>query len=458
MRHSQHDSAPPTPPAEAGARDHEPGSMLTRWWRSVAGHEWDVGAAAVHTGGGKDNDISVYFTAPLAMEKFMWTAGLFCFDSFVECITYLPIRVLLAVLAGCRALLPWRLGHGLSARHIFHLLIGVVVCCCFWSLSLLDESKTYHLIRAQSSIKLWLLLGAVELADTMLCAIGRDVIDSLCTLLAAAAAAGEADGALLSRIALSFVCVTGYACLHATTMFVQVMTLTVAFNAIASTLVMVIFNSQLHDLRKTVFKRYDFDSLSLLAHADAVRRTHLLLMLAVLTLQNAPQHADLASLATDLLLPIVLYVGVEVLIDCVKYAFIVRLSTRLASSGQYHELSALLCDKEAQHQAARTPLARNASHELGFVPLPLAVLLVRASLSRLAAAGDLARMTVRGALWFGGAMLVKLLLQRAIAVQMARHPLTQRALRASGQTGRRGARDGLDASAASPVALARMES
>ena len=97
-----------------------------------------------------------------------------CLDSFLFIYTFLPLRVVSAlllllfrspfILVG---LVHTRHNRHLSPAQIIDLLKGFILASCCYAMSYVDTSILYHIIKSQSVIKLYLFYNMIEVADRL---------------------------------------------------------------------------------------------------------------------------------------------------------------------------------------------------------------------------------------------------------------------------------------------------
>lgn len=172
----------------------------------------------------------------------------------------------------------------LSSFHKADLLQGGVLLFSCLALMRLDASRMYHVIRAQSAIKLYVIYNALEVGDRLLSALGQDVIECLlCSETLSRNASGRSKVLLpLGMFALALV----YNIAHSVALFYQVITLNVAVNSYSNALLTLLMSNQFVEIKSTVFKRFEKENLFQLTCADIVERFQLCLMVFIIAMRN----------------------------------------------------------------------------------------------------------------------------------------------------------------------------
>lgn len=243
----------------------------------------------------------------------------------------------------------------LSSFHKADLLQGAVIICSSLVLMKLDASRMYHLIRAQSAIKLYVVYNILEVGDKLLSALGQDILECL---FSSETLSRNASGRSKILLPLGmFVLALIYCVLHSVALYYQVITLNVAVNSYSNALLTLLLSNQFVEIKSTVFKRFEKDSLFQLTCADIVERFHLWVMLLIIGMRNIVEVGGLsvpgASMSDDaptkaaplhsasilphsftvlpswvmsgeVLSPFLIVVGSEMLVDTIKHAYVTK--------------------------------------------------------------------------------------------------------------------------------------
>ncbi len=328
-----------------------------------------------------------FMKIPRELEKFMSYGFFHCLDSFLFAFTFSPIRFGLALLALVfRAPLyllglvrPYQ-GQGgrlLLPAEIIDLLKGLIIGVCVYVMSFIDTSMIYHLIKSQSVIKLYLFYNMLEVGDRLFSAFGQDTIDALFWT------ATEPRGRkreLHMGVIPHFVLTTAYVILHTLLVLLQATTLNVAINASNASnkaLLTIMMSNNFVEIKGSVFKKFDKNNLFQVSCSDVRERFHLFSLLFIVVVQTMKEYGwreeSFWNLAPDCLLVL----GAEFLVDWIKHAFITRFNE--VSAEVYKEYTTFLAYDLAQtkQKHAFSDHSDIVSRRMGFIPLPLAVVMVR---------------------------------------------------------------------------------
>ena len=148
-----------------------------------------------------------------------------------------------------------------------------------------------------------------------------------------------------------FVLALIYNVIHAAGLFYHVITLNVAVNSYSNALLTLLLSTQFVEIKSTVFKKFEKDNIFQLTCADVVERFQLWLMLTIIALRNIVEVGGLSILSSDsgssefeapirsnsilpnsftilpswageVLSPFLLVIGIEMLVDWIKHAYI----------------------------------------------------------------------------------------------------------------------------------------
>ena len=161
------------------------------YWRSPGPKRWAIG----HAFGLDENvtsEIDNFLLVPARFERFLWFGLLACLDTFLYAMTFLPIRAFVALyslLALALRIRPKNRDPGKPARNLrppafsrsASLRPGAMCrrsgrCRC--AQTRVPLSRAYHWIRGQNTIKLYVIIGIMEVFDRLLCAFAQDALDS----------------------------------------------------------------------------------------------------------------------------------------------------------------------------------------------------------------------------------------------------------------------------------------
>ncbi|GAB1315351.1 Eukaryotic membrane protein family-domain-containing protein [Madurella fahalii] len=291
----------------------------------------------------------------------------------------------------------------LTSFHKADLLQGAIIICSSIALMNLDASRMYHLIRAQSAIKLYAIYNLLEVGDRLLSALGQDVFECL---FSAETLSRNSSGR--SRVMLPlgmFVLALVYNILHSVVLFYQVIALNVAVNSYSNALLTLLLSNQFVEIKSAVFKRFEKENTFQLTCADIVERFQLWIMLIIIGMRNivevgrlsvpgagsedggpssVPLHTPSILPASftilpswlwsgEVLSPFIVVIGSEMIVDWIKHAYINKFNNIKPTF--YSRILDILC-KDYYTNAFVTP---SLTRRLGLPLLPLSCLFIRAS-------------------------------------------------------------------------------
>ncbi|KAF2091427.1 DUF747-domain-containing protein [Saccharata proteae CBS 121410] len=293
--------------------------------------------------------------------------------------------------------------------HKADILKGLLVLATCILLMRFDSSKTYHNIRGQSAIKLYVIYNVLEVCDRLFSALGQDILECL---LSRETLERNPDGrSKVIRPFWMFLLALVYNAIHATALFYQVITLNVAVNSYSNALLTLLMSNQFVEIKGTVFKKFEKENLFQLTCADMVERFQLWLMLMIIALRNIVEVGglsiklgDVGSAAANglggnntnapfrstsiipksftifpkwtgqVLGPFLLVLGSEMLVDWLKHAYITKFNnTKPTLYGRF-------LDVLAKDYYSHAFADQNLTKRLGLPVIPLACLFIRASI------------------------------------------------------------------------------
>jgi len=212
----------------------------------------------------KREKMYTFMRIPRELEKFMSYGFFHCLDSFLFVYTFLPLRVLLAVLSILvRSPLAFlgiaRPAHDrlIHPAEIIDLLKSIIIASCCYAMSYVDTSMLYHMIKSQSVIKLYLMYNMIEVADRLFSAFGQDTIDALFWTATEPRGKKREHIGILPHVLLTI----GYVFLHSMLVLLQATTLNVAINSSNKALLTIMMSNNFVELKGSVFKKFDKNNL-----------------------------------------------------------------------------------------------------------------------------------------------------------------------------------------------------
>ncbi|KAF1923143.1 DUF747-domain-containing protein [Didymella exigua CBS 183.55] len=298
----------------------------------------------------------------------------------------------------------------LLPNHKADILKGLLVVASCFVLMRFDASRMYHGIRGQSAIKLYVIYNLLEVCDRLLSALGQDILECL---FSRETLDRSPDGrSKVIRPFWMFLLALVYTVVHATALFYQVITLNVAVNSYSNALLTLLMSNQFVEIKGTVFKKFEKESLFQITCADVVERFQLWLMLLIIAMRNMVEVGGLsiqnsatswtamftggatntttASFAASSIIPMsftifpkyiaqvlnpfLLVLGSEMAVDWLKHAYITKFNqTKPQVYGKFFDVLA----KDYYSNAFQDP---NLTRRLGLPVIPLSCLFIRAAI------------------------------------------------------------------------------
>ncbi|KAL0973676.1 hypothetical protein UPYG_G00209340 [Umbra pygmaea] len=323
---------------------------------------------------------------PRELEKLMIFGFFLCLDAFLYVFTLLPLRVLLALLRlitlPCCGLSGARL---LQPAQVCDMLKGLILVLCYSMMHYVDYSMMYHLIRGQSVIKLYIIYNMLEVADRLFSSFGQDILDALYWT------ATEPKERKRDSIGVipHFIMAVLYVFLHAILIMVQASTLNVAFNSHNKSLLTIMMSNNFVEIKGSVFKKFEKNNLFQMSNSDIKERFTNYVLLLIVGLRNMEQFSWNPDHLLVLLPDISMVVISEIAVDVIKHAFITKFNE--ISADVYSEYRASLAFDlvSSRQKNACTDYSDSVARRMGFIPLPLAVLLIRVVMSSVKVEGAL---------------------------------------------------------------------
>ncbi|XP_074529385.1 transmembrane anterior posterior transformation protein 1 homolog isoform X2 [Halichoeres trimaculatus] len=323
---------------------------------------------------------------PKELEKLM-TFGLFlCVDAFLYVFTLLPLRVLLAMLrlltlpccgfSGSRLLQP---------AQVCDVLKGLILVLCFSMMHYVDYSMMYHLIRGQSVIKLYIIYNMLEVADRLFSSFGQDILDALYwTATEPRERKRDSIGVIPHFLMAVF-----YVFLHSILIMVQASTLNVAFNSHNKSLLTIMMSNNFVEIKGSVFKKFGKNNLFQMSNSDIKERFTSYVLLLIVCLRNMEQFAWNPDHLWVMFPDVFMVVSSEIVVDIIKHAFITKFNDITAEVYSEYRASLAFDLVSSRQKNACTDYSDSVARRMGFIPLPLAALLIRVVMSSVKVHGAL---------------------------------------------------------------------
>ncbi|KAF6372598.1 transmembrane anterior posterior transformation 1 [Rhinolophus ferrumequinum] len=341
---------------------------------------------------------------PRELEKLMVFGIFLCLDAFLYVFTLLPLRVFLALFRlftlPCYGLRDRRL---LQPAQVCDILKGVLLVICYFMMHYVDYSMMYHLIRGQSVIKLYIIYNMLEVADRLFSSFGQDILDALYWT---ATEPKERKRAHIGVIPHFFMAVL-YVFLHAILIMVQATTLNVAFNSHNKSLLTIMMSNNFVEIKGSVFKKFEKNNLFQMSNSDIKERFTNYVLLLIVCLRNMEQFSWNPDHLWVLFPDVCMVIASEIAVDIVKHAFITKFNDITADVYSEYRASLAFDLVSSRQKNAYTDYSDSVARRMGFIPLPLAVLLIRVVTSSIKVQGILSYACV--ILFYFGLITLKVL-------------------------------------------------
>ncbi|NWU95373.1 TAPT1 protein, partial [Upupa epops] len=341
---------------------------------------------------------------PKELEKLMFFGIFLCLDAFLYVFTLLPLRVFLAmfrfITLPCYGLRDRRL---LQPAQVCDILKGVILVICYFMMHYVDYSMMYHLIRGQSVIKLYIIYNMLEVADRLFSSFGQDILDALYWTATEPKERKRAHIGVIPHFLMAVL----YVFLHAILIMVQATTLNVAFNSHNKSLLTIMMSNNFVEIKGSVFKKFEKNNLFQMSNSDIKERFTNYVLLLIVCLRNMEQFSWNPDHLWVLFPDVCMVVASEIAVDIVKHAFITKFNDITADVYSEYRASLAFDLVSSRQKNAYTDYSDSVSRRMGFIPLPLAVLLMRVVTSSIKVQGVLAYVCV--VLFYCGLISLKVL-------------------------------------------------
>ena len=187
----------------------------------------------------------------------------------------------------------------------------------------------------------------------------------------------------------------GYVFLHSMLFLLQATTLNVAINASNKALLTIMMSNNFVELKGSVFKKFDKNNLFQVRReltdiypltnsdtlevscSDVRERFHLFALLFVVVVQTMKEYGWREESFWDLAPDCLLVLGAEIMVDWVKHAFITRFNDLPADVYNYYTISLAYDLAQTKQKYAFSDHSDIVSRRMGFIPLPLGVVMLR---------------------------------------------------------------------------------
>lgn len=336
-----------------------------------------------------------FLKVPVEFEKFMFQAFFHVVDAFLFVFTLLPIRFLLScwflITRSLSLLLSKFFLHQrrprfsndhqypssvLQPAEICDLLRGLILVSATILISYVDTSILYHNIKSQSVLKLYIIFNLLEVFDKLMSTYGCDVLDTLFWTATEPVTHYDRNKrrfGVLSHLFCAIIYVLG----HSLLVLTQATTLNVALNSKNKALLTIMMSNNFVELKGMVFKKFEKNNLFHMSCSDVRERHHFLVLIIIVMMQTLKEYNWDEEQFYVLLPDCMLILISEVVVDWTKHAFVTRFNEIMSEVYREYTITLaydLMSSKLKRAYADHSDLM---SRRMGFIPLPLAVVVIR---------------------------------------------------------------------------------
>ncbi|XP_010521013.1 PREDICTED: protein POLLEN DEFECTIVE IN GUIDANCE 1-like [Tarenaya hassleriana] len=293
------------------------------------------------------------------------TIGFFvCFNSFLSLLTVMPIRVLMMV---------WRLSKNRqfkrpSSSELSDFGCFVVLASGVTLLARIDISLIYHMIRGQSTFKLYVVYNVLEIFDKLCQSLCGDVLQALFSSAEGLASSSPEKLRFWTwRFISDQALTTAASILHSFILLAQAITLSTCIVAHNNALLALLVSNNFAEIKSNVFKRFSRDNIHCLVYADSIERFHISAFLVSVLAQNILEAEG--PWFGSFLYNVSLVFLCEMLIDIIKHSFLAKFNDIKPIA--YSEFLEALCQQTLNIQS------RDRKTVLTFVPFAPACVVIR---------------------------------------------------------------------------------
>lgn len=334
-----------------------------------------------------------FLKVPIEFEKFMFQAYIQIVDAFLFVFTLLPIRFILScwfmITRSLSRLLNKIFLHQrqpsistdshygiLQPAEICDILRGLILISATFLIGYVDTSILYHNIKTQSVMKLYIFFNMLEVFDKLMSTFGCDILDALFWTATEPVDYRDKNKqrfGVLSHLLAAIL----YVLLHSLLVLLQATTLNVALNSKNKALLTIMMSNNFVELKGMVFKKFEKNNLFHMSCSDARERHHFLVLLIIVMMQTLNAYNWNEEQFYILLPDCMLILISEIVVDWFKHAFVTRFNE--ISSDVYQEYTVMLAYDLMSSKLKRAYADHSdlISRRMGFIPLPLAVLVIR---------------------------------------------------------------------------------
>jgi len=330
---------------------------------------------------GRKKVYNLLFKVPWQLERVMLFGALVSLDTFLTIFAMVPFRACRALVTVTTALARCRRKEGLSGEALRT--AGVTqedVCDVAWVTMIAagvavllsqNVSITYHTIRGQEFVKLYVLFNLLEVFEKLCCSFGADALDAISHSAGQLLTASSSFG-WHRRLGVDVLIGVMVVTVHSLIILMQAITFNVAVNSRSNQLLALLISNNFIEMKSAVFKKWDTKKHFQLVMQDVYERCHLTVCFTFVALEMFSKggQANWVGAFGSQIVPLALF---ELFVDHMKHGFVCKYNDIPPSV--FRDYLAELCRRTTHFSAFK--MHRLLEHE----PLALTCVLVRALLT-----------------------------------------------------------------------------
>ncbi|KHN82377.1 Protein TAPT1 -like protein [Toxocara canis] len=247
---------------------------------------------------------------------------------------------------------------------------AAIVVFASFLMQIVDTSVMYHQVRGQGVIKLYIFYNMLEVADKLFSSFGQDTLDALFWT-----ATERASNPF--RTLTHFLAAVVYALLHTLLVLLQATTLNVAFNSHNQALLAIMMSNNFVELKGSVFKKFGKPNLFQMSCSDVRERFHIMILLSVVVVRNMMAVNWKLDHLVEMLPDLAMVVIAELMVDWLKHAFITKFNEIPAEVYRDFTITIAYDVVQSRDEDAFSDYSDQVSRRMGFIPIPLTIMLIR---------------------------------------------------------------------------------
>ncbi|KAJ1293885.1 hypothetical protein BS78_01G103600 [Paspalum vaginatum] len=304
------------------------------------------------------------FHVPWRCERLIVAGFFVCLDSFLSLLTIMPARIVVTIWRVLRT----RKFRRPNAADLSDYGCFVVLALGVASLQMIDISLIYHVIRGQSTIKLYVVYNVLEIFDKLCQSFGEDVLQVLFNSAEGLSACTTDNVTFeLMRFLLDEAIAVVAFVVHSFVLLAHGITLSACIIAHNNALLALLVSNNFAEIKSNVFKRVSKENLHNLVYYDIIERFHITAFLVFVLAQNIVE-AEGPWFGSFLINASLVFLC-EVLIDAIKHSFLAKFNE--IKPAAYSEFLEDLCKQILNDKSD------DRQKDLTFIPLAPACVVIR---------------------------------------------------------------------------------